>query len=206
MGSQAGGGNTGAAGNPARSQPAMESWISVRMRSPTAAVSASWRSLTISRANAWSWSLIRHCPACGSCANLTPSSLIRGRPAMIVSDNGTEFTSIAMLRWSQEHQVEWHYIAPGKPTQNAFVESFNGRLRDELLNETLFSSLAHAREVLSLWKDDYNIVRPHSGLGNLTPAAYAKSSAPEEQRDGTLRCTRGLRAPSRCSTEPNGLK
>lgn len=116
---------------------------------------------------------------------------IRGRPAMIVSDNGTEFTSIAMLRWSQEHQVEWHYIAPGKPTQNAFVESFNGRLRDELLNETLFSSLAHAREVLSLWKDDYNIVRPHSGLGNLTPAAYAKSSAPEEQRDGTLRCTEG---------------
>ena len=116
---------------------------------------------------------------------------IRGRPAMIVSDNGTEFTSIAMLRWSQEHQVEWHYIAPGKPTQNAFVESFNGRLRDELLNETLFGSLAHAREVLSLWKDDYNIVRPHSGLGNLTPAAYAKSSAPEEQRDGTLRCTEG---------------
>ena len=73
------------------------------------------------------------------------------------------------------------------------MESFNGRLRDELLNETLFSSLAHAREVLSLWKDDYNIVRPHSGLGNLTPAAYAKSSAPEEQRDGTLRCTRAPR-------------
>ena len=71
------------------------------------------------------------------------------------------------------------------------MESFNGRLRDELLNETLFSSLAHAREVLSLWKDDYNIVRPHSGLGNLTPAAYAKSSAPEEQRDGTLRSPEG---------------
>jgi putative transposase len=116
---------------------------------------------------------------------------IRGRPAMIVSDNGTEFTSMAMLRWSQEHQVEWHYIAPGKPTQNALVESFNGRLRDELLNETLFSSLAHAREVLSLWKDDYNTIRPHSSLGNLTPVAYAKSSAPEQQRDGTLRYTEG---------------
>jgi len=61
----------------------------------------------------------------------------RGRPAMIVSDNGTELTSMAMLRWSQEHRIAWHYIAPGKPQQNAFVESFNGRLRDELLNETL---------------------------------------------------------------------
>lgn len=72
----------------------------------------------------------------------------RGRPAMIVSDNGTELTSMAMLRWSQEHRIEWHYIAPGKPQQNAFVESFNGRLRDELLNETLFTSLAHARAAL----------------------------------------------------------
>jgi putative transposase len=68
---------------------------------------------------------------------------------MIVSDNGTELTSRAMLRWSQQRQVEWHYIALGKPQQNAFIESFNGRLRDELLNETLFSSLAHAREALS---------------------------------------------------------
>ena len=70
----------------------------------------------------------------------------RGRPAMCVSDNGTELTSMAILRWSQETGVDWHYIAPGKPTQNAFVESFNGRLRDELLNETLFISLAHARD------------------------------------------------------------
>jgi len=65
----------------------------------------------------------------------------RGRPLMCVSDNGTELTSIAILRWSQEAHVEWHYIAPGKPQQNAFIESFNGRLRDELLNETLFKSL-----------------------------------------------------------------
>jgi len=74
----------------------------------------------------------------------------RGRPATIVSDNGTEFTSTAVLRWSQEHGVGWHYIAPGKPMQNAFVESFNGRLRDECLNETLFTSLRHARVVLAL--------------------------------------------------------
>jgi putative transposase len=116
---------------------------------------------------------------------------VRRRPAMIVSDNGTELTSRAILRWSQETQVEWHYIAPGKPQQNAFAESFFGRLRDECLNETLFTSLAHAREVLSFWKDDYNTVRPHSSLGDLSPAAYAKASAPGTQRDGALRYTEG---------------
>lgn len=96
----------------------------------------------------------------------------RRRPAMCVSDNGTELTSVTILQWSQETGVDWHYIAPGKPTQNAFVESFNGRLRDELLNETLFISLAHARAALDVWKEDYNTVRPHSSLGNLPPAAY----------------------------------
>jgi putative transposase len=75
-----------------------------------------------------------------------------------VSDNGTELTSMAILRWSQQTQVEWHYIAPGKPTQNAFIESFNARLRDECLNETLFTGLAHARAVLAEWKRDYNPV------------------------------------------------
>jgi putative transposase len=69
--------------------------------------------------------------------------------------------------------VEWHYIAPGKPTQNALVESFNGRLRDESLNETLFTSLAHARSILAAWKHDYNTVRPHSKLGGRTPAEIA---------------------------------
>jgi putative transposase len=115
----------------------------------------------------------------------------RGRPAMCVSDNGTEFTSMAILRWSQERRVEWHYIAPGKPQQNAFAESFIGRLRDECLNETLFTSLVHTRAVLADWRDDYNTVRPHSGLGNLAPAVYAKRSAPVMQRDGTLRYTEG---------------
>jgi putative transposase len=116
----------------------------------------------------------------------------RGRPVTCVSDNGTELTSMAILRWSQEMSVDWHYIAPGKPTQNAFAESFNGRLRDELLNETLFTSLAHAREALDAWKQDYNTVRPHSGLGNLPPAVYAKLSDPEKQRDGTLRSIGGF--------------
>ena len=111
----------------------------------------------------------------------------RGKPLMIVSDNGTELTSTAILRWSQETGVEWHYIAPGKPQQNAFIESFNGRLRDELLNETLFASLAHARAVLAVWRLDYNTVRPHSSLGNLTPVDYAKLSIPASQRGGALR-------------------
>jgi putative transposase len=92
---------------------------------------------------------------------------------MIVSDNGTELTSNAVLRWADDSRVAWHYIAPGKPVQNAFVESFNGRLRDELLNETLFRSLAHARAALEGWRGDYNLTRPHSRLGWLAPAVYA---------------------------------
>jgi putative transposase len=100
---------------------------------------------------------------------------VRGRPADIVSDNGTELTSTAILTWSDREQVGWHYIAPGKPIQNAFVESFNGRLRDELLNETLFRSLAHARAVRETWRCYYNIERPHSSLGRQTPSAYAAS-------------------------------
>ncbi len=98
---------------------------------------------------------------------------IRGRPKCIVSDNGTELTSMAVLKWSQDHGVIWHYIAPGKPQQNGFNESFNGRLRDECLNETLFSSLRHARMVLSTWRHDYNTIRPHSKLGGMTPAEFA---------------------------------
>ena len=68
----------------------------------------------------------------------------RGKPGMIVSDNGTELTSNAILKWCAEHKVEWHYIAPGKPMQNGFVESFNGRMRDEFLNETLFRNLSYS--------------------------------------------------------------
>jgi len=115
----------------------------------------------------------------------------RGKPAACVSDNGTELTSMAILRWSQESAVEWHYIAPGKPQQNAFIESFNGRLRDELLNETLFGSLAHARVALAEWRLDYNTVRPHSSLGKLPPVDYVKLSVPASQRDGTLRAIEG---------------
>ncbi|MCK1552835.1 IS3 family transposase [Bradyrhizobium sp. 177] len=97
----------------------------------------------------------------------------RGKPGMIVSDNGTEFTCNAMLAWSEENKIDWHFIAPGKPMQNGFCESFNGRMRDELLNETLFFGLDHARAKIADWVGDYNGQRPHSSLGYLTPAAYA---------------------------------
>jgi putative transposase len=94
-----------------------------------------------------------------------------GTPQTIVSDNGTELTSRAMLEWQTRTGVAWHYIQPGKPTQNAFIESFNGRLRDELLNEEVFDTLADARRSLARWRHDYNHVRPHTSLGGLTPAA-----------------------------------
>jgi putative transposase len=100
----------------------------------------------------------------------------RGRPATIVSDNGTELTSMVVLRWCQQTRVEWHYIAPGKPMQNAFVESFIGSFRDECLNDTLFSTLVEARHAIRSWKEDYNRQRPHSALGNITPAEFAIKS------------------------------
>lgn len=116
----------------------------------------------------------------------------RGKPVVCISDNGTELTSMAILHWCQETGVEWHYIAPGKPQQNAFIQSFNGRLRDELPNETLFGSLAHARVALATWQLDYNTVRPHSSLGNLPPTDYATLSVPASQRDGPLRAIGGF--------------
>jgi putative transposase len=97
----------------------------------------------------------------------------RGKPEMIVSDNGTELTSNAVLKWAQDRCMQWHYIAPGRPMQNGFVESFNGRMRDELLNETVFTSMAQARAVITAWAADYNTTRPHSALGYQTPAAHA---------------------------------
>ena len=99
----------------------------------------------------------------------------RGSPGMIVSDNGTELTSNAILGWQQEHGVEWHYIAPGKPMQNGFVESFNGRLRDECLNEHLFANLNEARQIIEAWRIDYNTNRPHTSLKGLTPTEFAAS-------------------------------
>ena len=89
-------------------------------------------------------------------------------PKTVVSDNGTELTSTAILKWGKDRSVEWHDIAPAKPMQNGLVESFNGRLRDECLNETLFTSLRQARLELATWKHDYNAQRPHSAHGGRT--------------------------------------
>ena len=99
----------------------------------------------------------------------------RGLPKTIVMDNGTELTSLAMLAWSAKHRVQFHYIAPGKPTQNAFVESFNGKSRDECLNDNVFTSLAEARNIIEKWRVDYNECRPHRSLGQMTPAAFANA-------------------------------
>jgi putative transposase len=113
----------------------------------------------------------------------------RGKPKMVVSDNGSELTSNAILTWADRTRVDWHYIAPGKPMQNAFIESFNGRLRDELLNETLFTSLAQARVALRCWRADYNDARPHSQLGWKTPSEFAFTRHP--RRDLALRYAEG---------------
>ena len=119
----------------------------------------------------------------------------RGRPLVIVSDNGTELTSRAVLRWAAMQRIAWHYIEPGKPIQNAFVESFNGRLRDECLNECWFESLADARVKIEAWRIDYNTVRPHSRLGNLPPAVFAEISASVMQRSDRNAIRWALRSP-----------
>ncbi len=121
----------------------------------------------------------------------------RGRqPDTIVSDNGTELTSNAILGWADKTGVGWHYIAPGKPQQNGFIESFNGKLRDELLNETLFRSLPHARAVLEPWRRDYNEERPHSKLGWMTPRGYASALGGETGRGAALRQSSAPRPPA----------
>lgn len=98
----------------------------------------------------------------------------RGRPEEILSDNGTEFTCNAVLSWAQEEKINWSYIQPGKPMQNGYIESFNGKLRDECLNENMFETLAEAKVIVERWRKDYNGQRPHSSLGGLTPEAYAR--------------------------------
>ena len=126
----------------------------------------------------------------------------RGKPGMIVSDHGTELTSNAILAWCAEHRIDWHYIAPGKPMQNGFCESFNGRMRDELLNESLFFGLDHARQVIGSWADDYNSVRPHSSLGYQTPTAYAATLTATGAR---LRNPDQLRRSPVALTAPKGV-
>ncbi len=109
---------------------------------------------------------------------------VRGLPLQIVSDNGTELTSHAILSWQEDRGVAWHYIAPGKPMQNGFVESLIGRLRDECLNEHLFRSLPTARRTIEHWRIDYNTCRPHTSLNGLTPVAFANRSRLDHNTHG----------------------
>lgn len=101
----------------------------------------------------------------------------RGKPAVLQLDNGPELRGIALDQWAYRNGVKLDFIEPGKPTQNAKIESFNGRLRDECLNQEWFTCLEHARDVLAAWKEDYNTVRPHSALDYKTPAEWAQSKA-----------------------------
>ncbi|MEX2430967.1 MAG: IS3 family transposase, partial [Dehalococcoidia bacterium] len=102
---------------------------------------------------------------------------IRGLPEVITVDNGPEFAGRALDAWAYAREVRLHFIEPGKPVQNAYIESFNGRLRDECLNEHWFGSLHQARSIIEAWREDYNGVRPHSALGNRTPQEFAAGMA-----------------------------
>lgn len=107
----------------------------------------------------------------------------RGRPEMILSDNGTEFTSNGVFLWSSERKISWNYIEPGKPYQNGSIEGFNGKLRDECLNENWFLNLRDAQRQVEKWRNDYNQHRPHSSLMGLTPTEATRwfyRSAEEE--------------------------
>ena len=102
---------------------------------------------------------------------------LRGKPSGIHTDNGPEFAGVALDKWSYRNEVKHTFIQPGKPQQNCYIESFNGKLRDECLNEHWFENLDHARSILESWREDYNAVRPHQSIGNMTPDQYAAALA-----------------------------
>lgn len=110
-------------------------------------------------------------------------ALDRGYPELITVDNGTEFWSKAMDSWAYRRRVRLDFIRPGRPVENAYIESFNGRLRDECLNLELFMDILDARRKLEAWRLDYNENRPHSAIGNLTPAEFAAQVRTETKPD-----------------------
>jgi putative transposase len=99
--------------------------------------------------------------------------LIRGVPKNITTDNGPEFISRALDEWAYRNKVNLNFIRPGKPTENAFIESFNGKFRDECLSENWFTSVEEAKEIIETWRIEYNTKRPHKSLGKLTPSEFA---------------------------------
>jgi putative transposase len=127
--------------------------------------------------------LTRECPAIEVDTSLPGARVVRvleklaflrGLPDTIVIDNGSEFTGRALDAWANQHGVKLHFIDPGKPVQNAYVESFNGKFRDECLDLHWFTDLADAKEKIESWRVEYNRVRPHSSLGGATPEAFAE--------------------------------
>ena len=106
--------------------------------------------------------------------------LVRGTPQAIVCDNGPGFVSLALDQWAHARGIRLDFIRPGHPVENCFIESFNGRLRDECLNQQHFATLAEARSTLEQWRQDYNTGRPHRGLAHRTPAEFAELFTPEE--------------------------
>jgi len=105
---------------------------------------------------------------------LDRAALFRGYPRAVRTDNGPEFTSRAFMAWAQAHRIRHILIQPGRPMQNGYIESFNGKFRDEHLNEAWFGTLHEARAALGIWRQDYNEVRPHSSLGRIPPARFAE--------------------------------
>jgi putative transposase len=153
----------------------------------------------------------RECLACVADTSLSGLRVVRelerltnarATPRVIVSDNGTELTSVAVLRWVTD-RVAWHYIEPGKPVQNAFIESFNSRLRDECLNEHLFGSLTEARRIIEAWRHDYNHARPHSSLGKLTPSEFAVQQRREPLEGAAKPASHALAIPPRQGQNSN---
>jgi putative transposase len=115
---------------------------------------------------------------------LDRSIAAHGKPGIIVVDNGPEFSGKALDAWAYQRGVQLQFIRPGKPIENAYVESFNGKFRDECLNQTWFQDLDDARQKIEAWRRDYNAVRPHSSLGNLTPNEYAANHAAQTSSPG----------------------
>jgi putative transposase len=144
----------------------------------------------------------RECLACVVDTSMSCTRVVResealtarqGKPLVIVSDSGTERVSHIVLRFSEATRIEWHYTAPGKPVQNALVESFDGRLRDACLNEHVFSSLAEARRIFENWRIGDNTLRPHSNLGGLAPSVFAGRSDQGQITAGPNLCPAGVR-------------
>lgn len=102
---------------------------------------------------------------------------VRGKPQEIQSDNGSEFTGNAVQGWAHASGIQWRFIEPGKPIQNCYIESFNGKIRDECLNENWFETVAEARTLIEIWRNDYNQCRPHSSLKGMTPEAFAREES-----------------------------